>query len=373
MIIDNEYMLMNEIKEALDVSKVYIYGAGSIGKLLDKRLKFHGISIQGFCVSNKSESDHNKNIYSFDEIAPRSFFVVAAKREFRNEIIEHLKKAGCANYLEISDKLIKTMQRLDGRKLRFQTHLAEHCNLNCRGCYHFSPLAKEELASLDEFERDLSRLSELFDGRAEEILLLGGEPLLHPNVIGFMETSRRLFPIGTIKILTNGVLLLKKEDSFYKALLEYDIQLWVTKYPVDFDYDEVERKAAGFDIQIRYFNQEPIRTLGHQPLDISGRQNAWNNFVHCYRANSCVDLKHGKMYPCILPAEIKPFKEFFGLDIDSCEQDYIDIYSVKDADELLSAMERPIPFCRYCNRENIAAYGWIPWSCSRKHIEEWTE
>ena len=77
--------------------------------------------------------------------------------------------------------------------LRFEVHVAEHCNLSCRDCLHFSPLAKEEFLDIDEYRKDCARLSELFDSEVERLYLLGGEPLLHPNLVEIMKISREAF------------------------------------------------------------------------------------------------------------------------------------------------------------------------------------
>jgi uncharacterized Fe-S cluster-containing radical SAM superfamily protein len=37
--------------------------------------------------------------------------------------------------------------------------IAEHCNLNCIGCDHFSPLATEEYPDIHSFEQDMERLA----------------------------------------------------------------------------------------------------------------------------------------------------------------------------------------------------------------------
>ena len=245
--------------------------------------------------------------------------------------------------------------------------------MNCRGCYHFSPLAREEYLSLSEYEKDIARLSELFDGQMERILLLGGEPLLHPDVSSFFRVTRKHFPSGEIHILTNGLLLLQMEDEFYKAIRECKGELWVTKYPVNFDYSKAEEFALKHGVEIHYFSQEPVRSLGHQPLDIAGSQDALKNFNKCYRANECIDLKHGRMYSCIIPAEIRAFSEYYNLDISVTEQDYVDIYKVKSAEELLEQMGYPMPFCRYCNRNEISVFGVSPWARTKHEMKEWTE
>ena len=47
--------------------------------------------------------------------------------------------------------------------LYVETHLADTCNLKCKGCMHFSNLATEpNFPSLDSFENDFRKLAELF-------------------------------------------------------------------------------------------------------------------------------------------------------------------------------------------------------------------
>ncbi|MDR2096978.1 MAG: 4Fe-4S cluster-binding domain-containing protein, partial [Spirochaetaceae bacterium] len=67
--------------------------------------------------------------------------------------------------------------------LLFQVLLCEHCNLNCKGCGACSPLAGESYLDPASYEKDCERLSALSGGIVEYIDLLGGEPLLHPEII----------------------------------------------------------------------------------------------------------------------------------------------------------------------------------------------
>ena len=47
-------------------------------------------------------------------------------------------------------------------RLQLETHLVEHCNLNCQMCTHFSPLARPQCTEVESFSRDMQRLQELF-------------------------------------------------------------------------------------------------------------------------------------------------------------------------------------------------------------------
>lgn len=352
---------------------IYLYGAGNIGCLVAKRLKRYQIFICGYIETQPTiEKKDGLPVVSVESIQDEEdlCIVVATTSKFHHEILDNL--VGYKKIFIVSNLLIRSMKMIDEKKLQFQTHLVEHCNLNCRGCYHFSPLAKEEYLSIEEYANDIERLSNLFEKRMERILLLGGEPLLHPQLIDFFRITRKFFPNGSIQVLTNGILLLQMKEEFYHALRECMVELWVTKYPVSFDYDKAEKIALQYGVKLNYFSKEPVRSLGHQPLDITGNQDGFRNFVQCYRANECIDLKHGKMYSCIIPAEIKAFCEYYKLDIPVTEHDYVDIYKVDTAEELLKELGNPISFCRYCNREAVEVFGVSPWEKTKYKIEEWT-
>jgi MoaA/NifB/PqqE/SkfB family radical SAM enzyme len=84
-----------------------------------------------------------------------------------------------------------------------ETHLADHCNLVCKGCSHFSSLiTQKHFTNLAIFKRDFLQMKTLFND-LYEIRLMGGEPLLHPSIIDFIEFSRKTFPLAKISIYTN--------------------------------------------------------------------------------------------------------------------------------------------------------------------------
>ena len=59
-------------------------------------------------------------------------------------------------------------------------HIVDHCNLNCGGCSHFSPLADPWFEDFDTFKKDFLQLYDITHGNVGVIRLMGGEPLLHP-------------------------------------------------------------------------------------------------------------------------------------------------------------------------------------------------
>lgn len=255
------------------------------------------------------------------------------------------------------------------RKLRYEVHLAEHCNLNCKGCDNFSPLAKKEFLNIVEYERDVKRLSFLFGGKMKEIVLLGGEPLLHPKIEVFLRITREYFPVGKIRIITNGLLLPKMKETFWKSCRKYSIEIVPTKYPIKFDYDFVEKMARSNGVKYHYFNPGVVKTLKKMCMDVTGKQSICHNFVNCHRANKCITLKHGKLYTCSAAPHASILNDYFNLGMELHENDGIDIYQAKDRKEIMRFLARPIPFCRYCNTD--ATEEGIIWKQSKRERSEW--
>ena len=89
--------------------------------------------------------------------------------------------------------------KVDKNQIRFIVDIVDHCNLNCKGCGHFSPLAPKSFLDIETFENDLRRLNGLLNGNIYCFELMGGEALLHPQLEDF-----------------NGSICVWNETSLYK-------------------------------------------------------------------------------------------------------------------------------------------------------------
>ena len=91
-----------------------------------------------------------------------------------------------------------------------------HCNLRCAGCMHFAPVADETFLDLDEYENDLIRFSSIEDVSSyfDAIVLMGGEPLLHPQIVEIIRMTRRHLPKILLALCTNGLLHKRMSDDF---------------------------------------------------------------------------------------------------------------------------------------------------------------
>ena len=256
--------------------------------------------------------------------------------------------------------------------LHFTYHLADHCNLNCQCCDHFSPLAEKKLADFESFKKDIQRLGTLCRGECYKINLQGGEPLLHPDAIQFAICARENFPKGMICFQTNGLLLPEQPETFWKACKEYNIEIQVTKYPVAFDYEIVSKKAEACGVQFSYYNDAKIEKTSYLiPLDLQGKQSPLKSYCKCFHAISCIMLKNGRLYPCTIAPNIEHFNKYFHQNLILSDADSIDIYKAKSFEEIAEFLAKPIPFCRYCNVTE-REYD-LKWEQSKRKITEWVK
>lgn len=257
------------------------------------------------------------------------------------------------------------------KKLQFETHIVEHCNLNCQMCTHFSPLAQPEFTDINLFEKDLQRLHKLFVNDISYIMLLGGEPLLHPLLTQFLKISRKIFPYAEIILYTNGLLIPKMNKHFFESCKDNKITIVLTRYPIQMNYSAVNNLLEKYGVAYKYCNTPGRKKKSsHYPLDIRGTQNPQNSFLHCDMANRCIFLRNGKLYTCSMLPNVHHFNKYFNYNLEVTSKDYIDIYEATNKTEILEFLASPPPFCRYCAVSHRSILH--EWKRSQRIIEEWT-
>lgn len=294
------------------------------------------------------------------------FFVGKASRFYYE--IQHL-----SSRLNRMDRMLESIYKkiVPYPYLRsIEYHLADHCNYNCWGCDHFSPLAEKVLTPFNMFKRDMDRLSQISCKRLGRISLMGGEPLLNPDVIKFMEHARECFPDTVINLCTNGILLDKQDDSFWDACSRNNINILITDYSIKLNLESLDAKSEKFKVSINHRNPTSIKSFIHCPLDEKGGQDPVHSFLSCHQGNTCMHLRNGRLYPCNIPANIHHYNRFFSKNLKVDDRDSIDIFKAESMDDILSFLSRPIPFCRYCDVDHRT--GGHPVVLSKKSIKEWT-
>ena len=131
-----------------------------------------------------------------------------------------------------------------------ETHLVDHCDLKCKGCGHFSSLSEKRYADFDVFKKDFVRLSGLFDN-ISRIRLMGGEPLLHPDVPEFLRFTRHTFPNAEIFLVTNALRLCRQPERFWEECSSSRIIIQITRYPIKLDLEAIKKNGKKYDDRLK--------------------------------------------------------------------------------------------------------------------------
>lgn len=383
-------VFMDEFKEKLQGRKhIVIFGRGERGTAMYQKLhsEYKGVSVC-FCESDKKligKKYLGAEVFSVAGAIkryPDALFIISAVKSAR-EMGTQLTEAGLEKnsiifqppqvLLEDWEDERKKRRVTPHKKLRFEVNITKHCNLNCKGCDHFAPLAKNDYMDFVNYQCDIKRIAELFGDQANEIHILGGEPLLHPEVTTFLHEARQLFPKAEICLDTNGTLLSRMNSSFWQICREDGVIIQPTVYPVNVDYNALEDYAKEQGVKYRYLQKNKPgghHTLWKSPLDLSGQQDPMTSFMSCANANRCITLEKGRLYTCSIASNMYLFNQYFEKDyIDFTDDDGIDIYKAKTPEEIFTYLARPMPLCRYCDIKNRSTDH--PWECSQKKMEEW--
>ncbi|MDR1671854.1 MAG: radical SAM protein [Bacteroidales bacterium] len=252
--------------------------------------------------------------------------------------------------------------------MRFVVDITDHCNLRCKGCDAFAPLADKYCLDPATFEKDCARIAELTRGKLEFLSLLGGEPLLHEQCADFFIIARKYFKNTLLLLWTNGIILAKQSENFWKTAKETQVKLMITKYPINLNYGELEKLAKTHNVPLSYVGD---RTNGmfKRPFDLAGKQDYRESFRGCKAENDCITLREGKLYVCDVIAKTPIFNKFFHQNLTITEKDCIDIYKAKSLDEILTFLYSPSPFCRYCKVKETG--NGLQWAPSKKMLSEW--
>lgn len=247
---------------------------------------------------------------------------------------------------------------------RLLYHVTDHCNLNCRGCTHFSNISEKHFSDIGQYRGELDRLTHVFSD-ITEIYLLGGEPLLHPELPAFIETTRDHFPNSRINLMTNGVMVNRMGEEFWDAMRVTGAWLLCDDYPVGASREEIDRLANDHGVLIEW--TEPREEFFKLPIDLTGSQDAAVSFRQCRGVMNCPVMKDGRLYPCAYIAFIDIFQNKYDVpDIEAGPADSISID--EDPYEIMRFLMEPVPWCRHCDFDHREAY---VWDRSKRTIDEW--
>lgn len=347
----------------------------------------------------------NHPVYCIDELInyKDTSIVIIAVRKYQQSVISTLAEKGFYNYLIMDTELLKDeslkyesvlgnytgkmikglihFNKCSGRQLAmhigrirqpfyFQVEIVGHCNLNCWSCCAFSPVVKEEFMEVSVFEKDMHRMSQLVPAEnLERILLIGGEPLLHPKVEELIKITRKYFPKTNLNIHTNAILLLNMPIDFFELCRKEKVTIIYTQYPIKLDYKKIKKKLDSYGIDYNIFNGETeTKVLSKILINSMGDSDYEENFVKC--TCTSVELSHGRLYTCSQAPSFHRLNNAFGTNIELGLNDGVDIHQCQSFEEMIEGLARPMEVCRFCEMWHDS-YGCRKCQTSKREKGEW--
>lgn len=154
--------------------------------------------------------------------------------------------------------------------VRPNLYLTNLCNRRCNYCYAQDWITQDEgncqHMSLDNLDKVIHWLK---SSRITTVQLIGGEPMLHPNIL---DVVRKLLKNSIVvhTVLTNGL----GDNELYKSIINIDTKNEI-KWLVNVDHPSTYTKEE-WDLLIRnlellkWINADKL--LGHNPLDTEAFQ-----------------------------------------------------------------------------------------------------
>ena len=230
---------------------------------------------------------------------------------------------------------------------KLETNVVDFCNLNCKGCSHFSNLFdKGDAVGYESFEKDIIFLSEKVF--IDHFDLLGGEAFLAENLDKYIECLRKYMPKTSITVVSNGVLIPRQKDTLLVCIRENNVLVSITEYPPT---SKMKEKIVSTleNAGIMYEFRRKAEDFGTN-IDLDGKNDPYRAQSEC-RESGCHFLRAGRIYKCPFSALGNRFFEQYEIPLHF--EEGIEIYNEGiDLDKALKELEaEPVKLCRYCGKE----------------------
>lgn len=230
--------------------------------------------------------------------------------------------------------------------LGLEINATRSCTNACVACNHASTRFTEAYYMEPEtLARDLLKIKDLL--RVKLMFVQGGEPLLHPKITDLLRLISDSGMAKQYGVLTNGKLLPRMKEDFWKLLAERKMELRMSCYP-DLPPEIVPFALAKGEEYGFFVRPQTINSF--KPLFL---KNNGNTYYGC-PWNRCLTIHEGYFYLCPLTAFFP--KQFMNL------PEHIDGLPLEGlSDEILGAFlkrDTPLETCKICAGAKGESIAW---------------
>lgn len=240
--------------------------------------------------------------------------------------------------------------------------ISDGCNLHCDGCQNYSNYGFKGNLDASKVAEDLREWSERISPASFQIL--GGEPLLHPDLSSIIHATAKSWPHAYKIVVTNGLLIERRQDII-NALLETDTALKVSIHSNDPKYldrlrdiyPELRRlMSLGVRVGIADYREffrtyrgvgKYMRPHNHNPSE------SWRDCS----AKNCLNIYNSRLWKCQTISQLrKPLEKFSLLDHSDWKPylDYQGLPLTASDDELSEFLSRESEeICSICPDKKI--------------------
>jgi organic radical activating enzyme len=247
-----------------------------------------------------------------------------------------------------------------------ELYITNECNLTCSDCNRYNNYNFTGNFDWRESEKAIMTWGQRI--RAPLITIIGGEPALHPELIGWVDLAMRAWPGIPITIQTNGTVGHDQLQDIKAA--------WGTKVAVVVSMHDVRMQ--------KYYSKKSYFLHAHQHDKKNKDKMFWledqTKFSKCALIDREYDftvhdsdpdaafqacaMKHshtifqGRLYKCPMVAILPQFAKQYAIDFSAQQKDLLSSYQglADDCDtdsliDFVNTRDKAIPQCRLCPSE----------------------
>ncbi|MBL4634453.1 MAG: radical SAM protein [Kofleriaceae bacterium] len=226
-----------------------------------------------------------------------------------------------------------------------EAHIVDHCNLSCAECCSLSPLLPKWFASPEELQRDLAIASSFLAPTVFK--LVGGEPLLHPQIATMAKIAAESAIAPRISLTTNGLMLGQMEDDLWRYLDAITISLYPKPELPESLIAQAEEQAAHFSVELNWKDQSQFVVMNRNSRRADESETS-AIFNRCWLRERCHMIRNGTFYTCTR----SPHMQTLGGSDGSFSEDGYSLTSPEaSADGMLTYLRREhaLEACAYCH------------------------
>lgn len=265
---------------------------------------------------------------------------------------------------------------------KIEFYITNVCNLTCEGCNRFNNYTFSGWQRWQDYEADYERWAQHID--IEHMVLLGGEPLLNPDIMDWIYGLNRIFRTN-VQILSNGTRI-NKVNGLYEALQVNGNWMGISWHNPD-TIDEFDQEVRQFlkgpvikvdrehpannfgahmmwmdengvkiPLWIQYdFYDSAIRTTGNGGLTLHDSDAEKAHSVCGFALHKNYHFIRGKLYKCGPVALFPEFDQQHDLQISESDRQLINSYQPLTAQGLethgadyFKQLDQALPQCKFC-------------------------